>query len=432
MIEYPAMNEPSTEPSPTRFVTRFLACALALAVLPLAIALCLVLYTLLRFRGKRPAACGEPVLGESRLNAVKTMSDLMDMIDRIPFSRGVPRLAATLAISLTDLLPALMNASRVTSGVFYPYPRVFEPLMLESQDGTPLCGVAAFQAGAGSCPAVILVHGLFSSKNNFGMLWLALKAFYDWGFHVLVIDLRNFGDTSRYSEAPTSWGFREADDIVSAADCLSAIDRVSTVGVLGVSMGAASALIAAGRSKLDGPLSGGVIALNGYADAERAIEEVAGLHSGNPEKFLTWLYFRVMLLAKTVLGGPRPLSDLREYTRQVSSQYYEVTEKELYRKASPINSVRDIEVPCLIIHSRDDMVVPVREAHDLIEATRDNPMVASIVTPRGGHALYLLTNPRWFHEVIRTFFRYWSESDPGPDLARDGVDSANYFGNPNN
>jgi pimeloyl-ACP methyl ester carboxylesterase len=115
---------------------------------------------------------------------------------------------------------------------------------MESQDGTPVCGLLAMQPHVEERPALIVVHGLFGSKNSYGMQQLSLKAYYDWGFHVFALDLRNFGDSSRFSEAPTSWGYREFDDFIAAAEYLDSVQHVSTVGVCGVSMGAAAALLA--------------------------------------------------------------------------------------------------------------------------------------------------------------------------------------------
>jgi pimeloyl-ACP methyl ester carboxylesterase len=408
------------------------ATGVAMIAAPFVVTLAFMLYVFLRYRGKLPGRGIEPGFRVSGGSGVKTMSEVMNMLEDIPFRRGVPRIFAMLAMTLLDFLPTVLNTNRATAGILYPYPDVFEPVMLESQDGTPLFGLMAMQRGSSAGPALILVHGLFSSKNTYGMLSLALKAYYEWHLHVMVLDLRNFGDSGRFSDAPTSWGYREADDILAAAEYLDSLDAVSTVGLLGVSMGAASSLIAAGRSGLDRPLSGGVVALNGYADARRAVEHVSTLAPGSLESFASWLFFRAVLLCKTLLGGPRPMSDLGEYTRQVASQYYEVTGEELFRKASPVHCVRDIDVPCLIIHSLDDTIVPVEEADDLIEAASDNPMVAAMVLPRGGHALYQLTNPGWFYGTIGTFLTYWGEAGLGPDLTRDGIDTLDFYGNPNN
>ncbi len=409
--------------------------ALALVALsPLAVPSLLIFYIRARFRGAG-ARIGTGVPAPlQRTPGVKTMSEAMELLKAIPFKSGVPTGAARAVNQLLDLVPAALNSSRATAGLVYPYPEVFEPVMVESPDGTPICGLLAMQPGEGERPGVILVHGFFGSKNSYYIQALALRAYFGWGFHVFAIDLRNFGDSSRFSDAPTSWGYRESDDILAAAGYLDTMPRVSTVGVCGVSMGATAAILAGSRSKLDGPLAGGVVALNGYAEAERATEQLSTVSGLSLEALVNWVVFRLMMGVKTLFGGPRPIGDLREYTREVAAQYYEVSDEELYRKASPVNVVGDMEVPCLIIHALDDQVVPIAEAYDMLVASVDNPMVDALIVPAGGHALYPIACPGWFYRSLDTFFTYWAEFGPdeGHLAGASGTDTLDTFGNSNN
>jgi pimeloyl-ACP methyl ester carboxylesterase len=399
---------------------------------PLLVALGLILFVAVRYRSARPEVAVPITGGGEKRSGVKTMSEVMERIEAIPFKFRTSRRLAAAALAMVDAVPTLLNASRKTAGIIYPYPGAFEPVMFQSQDGTPICGLLAMHAGAGRRPAIIFVHGLFGSKNSFSIQALAIKAYYDWGFQVLTIDLRNFGDSSRFSEAPTCWGYRESDDILAAAEYLESIDGVSTIALCGVSMGAASALLAAGRSRLDGPLSGGVIALNGYADAERIVDHISTVSRPWLERSVNWLFFRLLLLLKTSLEGPHPFTSFKDYTREVSGQFYEVSDCDLYRKASPVNYVGQIEVPCLVIHAMDDLIVPVGEAEELLAATMDNPVFEVMMMPCGGHALYTATDPGWFFKVLETFFTYWGEYELGPDSSTESFDSIDLFGNPDN
>lgn len=399
---------------------------------PLLVACAIIVRTMVRCRGRQPASVTGTACGGGKRFGVKTMSEVMELLEQVPFRPRIGRVLGTLAVTVAEAVPTALNSSRTTAGLIYPYPDSFEPVIMESQDGTPVCGLLAMQPGGEVRPAVMVVHGLFSSKNNHGILSVALRAYYEWGFHVLALDLRNFGDSSRFSEAPTSWGFRESDDILAAAEYLESIDRVGTVGVVGVSMGASSALIAAARSQVDGPLAGGVVAVNGYADARMIVDHISRRSLPGPEGFVVWLTFKLMLLAKTALSGPRCITDFRRYTSEVSSQYYEIKDAELYRKASPINSISEIEVPCLIIHSSDDPVVPVGHAEDLAAAAKDNPMVACMVVPKGVHALYQVVSPGWFFATLESFLTYWGESGVCREGSPAGIDTTEMFGNPDN
>ncbi|MBU4490316.1 MAG: alpha/beta hydrolase [Actinobacteria bacterium] len=423
------MSEHHSKKRAARALRASLAALLLAALAPLLLTAAIIAYVGLRYRNP-PRTPLSHLPYTDRVPGVKTMFEVMESLRAIPFKSQLPKAVAAVALAVADLVPVLLDTVRATAGAIYPYPEPFEPVMIQSPDNTPICGLQAMQRGPG--PAVIFVHGLFENKNTRSVQAMALRAFFGWGFHVFVVDLRNFGDSSRYSDAPTSWGFRESDDVLAVARYLCSLEQVSTVGACGVSMGAASVLLAAGRSRLDEPLAGGVIALNGYADAARAVEHISTLPGFSIERFTTWLAFRFLLLLKTLSGGPRPISDLRTYTREVSSQYYEISDRDLYRKASPIKAVGDIEVPCLIIHSTDDQVIPVGEAEDLLAAAIDNPMVGSLITPSGGHALYRATSRRWFYMILETFFSYWGEFSEGGESGQAGISSIEAFGNPDN
>lgn len=402
------------------------SCALLLLA-PLVATSLLALLVLARYGGRPPA---EPMDMLSGFDArpVKTMSEIMNKLRDIPFESRLPRGVATLLTALLDTLPVLLGNLRFTSGAVYPYPLSFEPILVESADGTPVCGLFARQPGDGPHPALIFVHGLFGNKNTSGIQSIALKAYYDWGFHVFALDLRNFGDSSRFSEAPTSWGYRESEDVIAVAEYLDSIEEVTTVAACGISMGAASVILAAARSRLDRPLAGGVAAVSGYADAARTVTLLSSDAGRSPGSVASRLVFKLLLLYKTVTGGPRAFFDLSRYTREVAGQYYEIGEDDLYRRASPVLGASSIEVPCLLLHAADDDVLPVSETEELAAVTVNNPMVDSIITPRGGHALYPFTSNNWFTEVLKTFFIYWAEFGPG-DRNRPGLGTLDKFGN---
>jgi len=403
------------------------------AVSPFAIALSFLAYIWARFRGasaKTPKVC-QPL---ERRSGIKTMSEVMELVEDVPFKVRFPGPASSFMSAMVDLLPSALATTRVTAGLLYPYPASFEPVMLESQDGTPVCGHLGLHPKDAQRPALILASGSFASKNASWLLTLALSAFYEWGFHVLALDLRNLGDSGRFSEAPTSWGYRESDDIVAAAEYLESLDIVSTVGVCGVGMAASSALVAAARSRLDRPLSGGVVAVSGYAEAESEVDRLGSQDAGSASRSVQTLIRRTLLLFKTLAGGPRPFFDPKAYTREVSCQYYEIGEGDLYRKASPINMMSEIEVPCLIMHALDDSIAPVGDAHALLRAAGENPMVSALIVPAGGHTLHSPATRKWFYQVLKTFFSYWAEYGLAPDdvLGLAGIDSMNIFGNPDN
>jgi pimeloyl-ACP methyl ester carboxylesterase len=425
MITYPESRAP-------RDVNVALLAFLLVILSPVLIAVGFAVYVWTRFRGA-PAAPREGRSLERRAG-VKTMSEAMELLEKIEFRASFPGPLSSAVSIFIDLIPSVLSATRITAGLVYPYPRSFEPIMLESQDGTPVCGHLALQCGEARRPALILASGAAASKNAGWVLSLALRAYYDWGFHVLAMDLRNRGDSGRFSEAPTSWGYRESDDILAAADYLDSLEIVSTVGMCGAGMAGSASLIAAGRSRLDRPLAGGVVAIGAYAEAATEVARLSGRSIAAPVASLRRLLQRLLLFFKTLADGPRAFFDPARYTREVSCQYYEMAESDLYSKASPVNMMSEIEVPCLLVHARDDLMSPVGDAHDLLAAAGENPMVSAMIVPSGAHELYGPGTRGWLSETLETFFTYWGEFGRTPEEAVGlaGIDSLDIFGNPDN
>ncbi len=400
---------------------------------PLIITLAFIVYIWTRFQ--RAPACRSDVSKVTSLQAgTRTMAEVMEILDSIPFRASVPGPISTMLSTLIDLVPSALAKTRVTAGIVYPYPSTFEPIVLESHDGTPICGHLALQSDATRRPAVILASGSRVSKNSHWLLSLALEAYHDWGFHVMAVDLRNRGDSGRCSEAPSSLGYRESDDIMAAAEYLESFGIVSTVGVCGEGMAAAAALLAAGRSKLNRPLGGGVVAIGAYAEAGSEVERLSGPGAFSLLSSARRLLARALWLFRILAGMPEASLDLREYIREVPCQYYEIEEADLYRKASPARIMSEMKIPCLLLHAEDDLMSPVENARALLDAADENPMVAAMIVPCGGHALYGPATGKWFRLALETFFTYWgeygSQTDGIFELA--GIEGIEIFGNPDN
>ena len=105
--------------------------------------------------------------------------------------------------------------------------------------------------GSRAGPGLIVVHGLFSSRRFDYVRQIAVRAYYEWGFNVLALDLRSFGLTNLTSQAPTTVGWKEGEDVVAAGRYLKQLGA-TTVGALGISLGGSSVLgacHAAGRRR---------------------------------------------------------------------------------------------------------------------------------------------------------------------------------------
>ncbi len=120
--------------------------------------------------------------------------------------------------------------------------------------------------GDPTAPAVVVVHGYTACRRDERIL-LAAGMLHRHGFAVVAIDLRNHGDSGRTGGRHTG-GVREADDVLGAWDWLVKVRGLSPdrVGLFGISLGAASVLIAAG----DEPRVAAVWADSSYGDLDEA------------------------------------------------------------------------------------------------------------------------------------------------------------------
>lgn len=94
-------------------------------------------------------------------------------------------------------------------------------------------------------PWIIVVHGIRVCKSNYaallpaGMLWHS-------GYNVMVVDLRNHGNSS-HVDWYSSFGSQEHFDVLGAFDYLAAEYPGAPIGVAGQSMGGTTAMIAFAR-----------------------------------------------------------------------------------------------------------------------------------------------------------------------------------------
>ncbi len=127
--------------------------------------------------------------------------------------------------------------------------------------------VPAQGADEASAPTVILVHGLNDCKHT-PFILLPAGMLNKAGFNVLMIDLRNHGD-SQVTDGRYAAGIIEYRDVLGAWDWLVNEKKFApkTIGLFGTSLGAATVLIAMGEE----PKVAAVWEDSSYADINVAI-----------------------------------------------------------------------------------------------------------------------------------------------------------------
>jgi fermentation-respiration switch protein FrsA (DUF1100 family) len=117
-------------------------------------------------------------------------------------------------------------------------------------------------------PAVIVVHGFTACRRDHAVL-LPAGMLHRNGFSVLLIDLRDHGDSTR-EDGRFAGGTDEYRDVLGAWDWLRAEQGLapSSIGLLGISLGAATVLLATGQE----PAVAAVWEDSSYADLGSAID----------------------------------------------------------------------------------------------------------------------------------------------------------------
>ncbi len=219
----------------------------------------------------------------------------------------------------------------------YAMPR-FESVIIPSRDdGIQLSAWYVPAETFASGPAVVLVHGLDSCKQE-GQMLLAAGMLHRAGIAVLLIDLRNHGD-STVVNGRYAGGTREYRDALGGWDWLVAQRGYAPerVGLYGQSLGAATALIATGEE----PRVAAVWEDSSYADLDVAVQaELA--RNGYP----LWLRYGGYLIARLRSGD-----DLLSL--------------------SPVGAVAKLDGrPIFIAHGTGDTRLSVQYASDLAAAVR--------------------------------------------------------------
>jgi alpha-beta hydrolase superfamily lysophospholipase len=220
-----------------------------------------------------------------------------------------------------------------------------EDVTFTASDGVRLSGTYLPVDGARA--AVVLVHGF---KNTRADMLDHARFLHDSGYTSLIYDSRGCGA----SDGTFGVGATEDRDIVGAVSFLSArgADRIA---VLGVSLGAGDALLAAARD----PRIGAVIADSSWADERVQLQRMSAVNVGPLSlPVLPYEADLVDMLAGGRLEDARPGDEI----------------------------VRIAPRPLLLIHSADDRnaTTPLDDARALFARAGDPKEMW--IAPRGGHA----------------------------------------------
>jgi uncharacterized protein len=281
-------------------------------------------------------------------------------------------------------LGCLLLAALFTVGVYLPYSRAYglvhparsstgltpadlglvkyEDLRLTTSDGLKL---AAWYIPPRNGAVVICIHGLAINRGQFlkEAVFLHRK-----GFGVLLLDLRNHGDSEG---TKTTFGLDETRDLAAAVAFIRQREGSETpIAAFGHSLGAVTALLAAVQI----PEIRVVIAVSPFASLEDNINEGVRVLTGlDPRFFAPQILFFGQYEAGVDISAVRPV--------------------EVIGRISP----RAV----LLIHGAKDDLLPVQNSLRLYAAAREPKEL--VIYPGVGHGGFIFQEPKLYPKKVTAF-----------------------------
>ena len=250
---------------------------------------------------------------------------------------------------------------------------------------------------------VLLVHGLGGSADAPYVLGAARQA-YGAGADVIRLNQRNCGGTEHLT--PTLCHSGMSDDLAAVVRELAERDGLRRIVVAGFSMGGNLALKMAGEMGEGAPSSlAAVCAVSPSVDLAETVENIERIpnlpYQRSFVRGLRRLVRRKKELYPTLYDarGLDRLRTVRDFDELYTAPHGGFVDAEdYYARSSALPFVPRIRVPTLIVHARDDPLVPCGPL--LRPGTTDNPCVLKTTPPHGGHVAFVSAGKRG---------RFWAE-----------------------
>lgn len=212
----------------------------------------------------------------------------------------------------------------------------WQDVTIESKYGYSLHGTY-LPCPTPSNKTVIFVHGV-ASNRLMGLEYAPL--YFREHYNVLIYDSRASGQSGGNF---ISWGFYEKEDLNRWVDWVAAKQPGGIIGVHGISMGAATALL---QAQLNEPVKrvSFYVADSAYSDLEKLFMRQIELN----------LPFHSQFWSKVVLKYASFIADMKWGF--------------FYSQVSPVQAVKTVTTPILYLHGAKDTLVPVEMCNDLVAA----------------------------------------------------------------
>lgn len=247
--------------------------------------------------------------------------------------------------------------------------RQWQDVAIESRFGYRLQGTFIPNPQA-STKTLVFLHG-FTESRLVGLNYL--NVYLNDGFNLLLIDSRHHGDSGGNS---VTWGVYEKYDLDQWVDWLRKKYPAGLIGVHGISMGAATALLHAELNEANRRVSF-YVADSAYSDFEILLAQQIRRHIPLPD------YIQPEYLL--------PYANIIAYWKSRFTFY----------QASPIRAVRQVTTPVLYIHGEADALVPAEMSQKLFAETKGPKQIQ--LFPAADHVSAIYQDRYRYRNVIRDF-----------------------------
>ncbi|HVO41266.1 MAG TPA: alpha/beta fold hydrolase [Aggregatilineales bacterium] len=249
----------------------------------------------------------------------------------------------------------------------------FQEIAFASRDRTRLFG--RWIPANNPVGTVILCHGQEGSMDGLTPIMVPL---YEAGFNVLMFDFRAHGRSEgRY----VSMGVFEKEDLLGAIDYLYQAYGIASVGVLGFSMGAATALVAAALSDH----IRAVVADSSFVDLQKTVQRW-GMQRGVAPMIARRVAQSVLIVASMRMEGRLDQTDPLHWMPHIGPR------------------------PILLIYGGDDPYVT-RAEMSQIESLAEGPVETWIVDGVGHRGVYRADPIEYTDRVVAWFRTYLALAD---------------------
>ncbi|MBI2101134.1 alpha/beta hydrolase [Candidatus Woesearchaeota archaeon] len=233
----------------------------------------------------------------------------------------------------------------------------YEEITFKSTDGIKLSGWLI--PNNKTKKTVIVMHGYPADKANL----LGIAEFLAKDFNVFLFDFRSFGKSEG---SITTAGYLEKNDLLGAIEYLEEEKNITKIGLYGFSLGGAVALMVNHENVK------AIVTDSAYAKLSNIVEHM----------------YRIFFIFKYPLAYLTKLYGILFLRINIDD-------------ASPADSIKNPEIPILLIHAEKDSQIPVKEAYLLHDA---NKKAELWIVENAEHGMTHSINPEKYEERVLEFF----------------------------